>query len=264
MRLAMPELPDVESFCRHVASATVHQTIRHLTLNSPEMVKGMSSGALRTRLEGHVIEKTQRYGKHLLLKIEDQGWLDLHFGMSGHPQYLAADNALPPYTRMALELDHGRLAYVVPRKLGHIGMVDSPTTLIAERKLGPDALDPHLDFARFAQLARGKGTVKCWLMDQSQLAGIGNVYSDEILYHARLHPRRRVSDLSEREIHVLYDQVRAVLKTALAHDADPKRLPADWLLTHRHAGGPCPGCTGKIQRLALCGRSAYLCPSCQH
>ena len=261
----MPELPDVEAFRRRVASAAVHQTIRHVELSAPEMLKGMSARDLRARLEGHRIKAARRYGKHLLLEIGDGGWLDLHFGMSGFPQYVEAGAPRPRFTRMVLDLDHGQLAYVVPRRIGRIALMDSLDQLIEGKGLGPDALDPKLTFDRFRQLATGRGAVKCWLMDQSQIAGIGNVYSDEILFQARIDPRRRVGDLSENELRRLYDTLHAVIAGALACDADPARLPSDWLLTSRRAGLPCPGtCKGRIQRMELCGRSAYVCTECQH
>jgi formamidopyrimidine-DNA glycosylase len=259
----MPELPDVEGFRRRVESNALHQTINHVSLPAPEMVKGLSATTLRHRLEGHAVDSVRRYGKHLLLEVHDSGWLDLHFGMSGFPQYVDTTEPTPRYTRMSLDLDHGQLAYVVPRKLGRIGMVDSLEKFIAERGLGIDALDPALDFETFRRLAHGKGIVKCWLMDQSQIAGIGNIYSDEILYHARIHPRQRAGDLDEKELKRLYQAISSVLAVAVTHGGDPARLPDSWILPHRRAGERCPSCTGKIQRLSLCGRSAYFCPSCQ-
>jgi formamidopyrimidine-DNA glycosylase len=233
-------------------------------LSAPEMVKGTSPAAFRRRLEGHLINRTARHGKHLLVEIEGSGWLDLHFGMSGFPEFVPGSSPLPRYTRMALDLDRGRLAYVVPRRLGRLALVDNPEELIAERNLGPDLLDPKLDFAHFVQLSRGRGSVKCWLMDQSLMAGIGNVYSDEVLYQSRIHPKRAVKDLSRKELRHLYTTLHRVVKTAIEHDADPKRLPSTWLLTHRRAGRHCPACDGKIARLPLCGRSSYFCPACQH
>jgi formamidopyrimidine-DNA glycosylase len=246
-----------------VEASVLHQTINHVSLPAPEMVKGLSATTLRHRLEGHPLDSVRRYGKHLLLEIHDSGWLDLHFGMSGFPQYVKSEEGTPRYTRMSLDLDHGHLAYVVPRKLGRIGMVESLEAFIAERGLGIDALDPALDFDTFRRLARGRGAVKCWLMDQSLIAGIGNVYSDEILFHARIHPKRRAGDLDERELKRLHDSVLSVLDAAVTEGGDPSRLPANWILPHRKGGEPCPACSGKIQRMSLCGRSAYFCPSCQ-
>jgi len=260
----MPELPDVADFCRRISEVALHHRIIGVELGAPEMVKGVTAPHLRHRVEGRTIDAARRYGKHLLLGLDGSGWLDLHFGMSGHPELVAPGAPLPAYTRLALRLDNATLAYVVPRKLGQIGWVESPEQLVSEKHLGIDALDPALDFNHFRRLAHGKGAVKCWLMDQSQLAGIGNVYSDEILYHARLHPTRRAGELSEPELRRLYRQMHAVLESSLAHGADPARLPRTWLLPHRRAGEACPACTGRIQRLALCGRSAYLCPACQH
>lgn len=259
----MPELPDVEGFRRRVEASALHQTINHVSLSAPEMVKGLSATTLRHRLEGHPLDSVRRYGKHLLLEIHGSGWLDLHFGMSGFPQYVETKEAAPRFTRMSLDLDHGQLAYVVPRKLGRIGLADTLNEFIAERGLGIDALDPALDFEAFRRLARGKGSVKCWLMDQTQIAGIGNVYSDEILFHARIHPRRRAGDLDENALKRLYHAVSSVLAVAVTHGGDPAELPKSWILSHRKAGAPCPECSGKIQRLSLCGRSAYFCPACQ-
>jgi formamidopyrimidine-DNA glycosylase len=100
-------------------------------------------------------------------------------------------------------------------------------------------------------------------MDQSIIAGIGNVYSDEILFQSRIHPQAKMKELSEKALRKLHQITRKVLRAAIAAHAEPHRLPQSWLLPFRKNNGQCPGCSGKIHRIVLDGRSAYVCPQCQ-
>lgn len=259
----MPELPDVELFRRGIEGYALHRPIVGLSLPNPELLDGISAAELRRRLEGRRFVSTRRHGKHLLLQVEGDGWLTLHFGMSGYPRFSAKGLPLPPYTRMAIGFAEGEFAFVVPRKIGRIALVERPEQLIEERRLGIDALDPRLDRALFEDLARGNGMIKCRLMEQSIIAGIGNEYSDEILFQARLDPRRQAGAIAGAEMERLYRAMKRVLREAIERGAEPRRLPDEWLLPHRREGSNCPACGGKVLRLRLCGRSAYLCPACQ-
>jgi formamidopyrimidine-DNA glycosylase len=104
---------------------------------------------------------------------------------------------------------------------------------------------------------------KAVLMDQKVIAGIGNVYSDEILFQARVNPKSRVDAMGEDLLRILFDAMRNVLRTAIDHGADPDRLPRDFLIHQRHAGGVCPVCGGKVRKETIAGRPSYFCPNCQ-
>ncbi len=258
----MPELPDVEVFRRYLERHGRGQTIRDVHVFNPELLDGIEPRRFRERLRGQAITGTHRHGKYLLVALGNGIELVLHFGMSGYLQYLPEGEMPSPHTRVLLALERGQLAYVVPRKLARVGLVSHPEELIESKQLGMDALDKHLTFPVFRQLLAGRGTLKCTLMNQSLIAGIGNVYSDEILFHARLDPRRSFTSLDEGEWRRLYASMHSVLREAIQRGANPERLPNEWLLRHRRAGQHCE-CGGITEHLNLCGRSAYFCPACQ-
>ncbi len=259
----MPELPDVEIFRRYLARTSLGQKIDSVDLDASRMVKGIAAGTLRRRLDGRTFRSTRRHGKYLFAGLGDRRWLLLHFGMTGFLDY-AKDGAPPPdHARLVIRFANGaRLAGVWQRLLGRIGMVDDPDAFIRDNKLGPDALG--LTRKAFADLLDGRGgSIKSALMDQSFVAGIGNVYSDEMLFQAKIHPRAKAGGLVASQVSALHRAMGHVLKTAIARKADPERLPASWLLPHRQAGARCPRCGGKIARIAIAGRHAFLCPRCQ-
>lgn len=259
----MPELPDVEVFRRYLEHHARGRRIRDVHVLNPELLDGIDARQFRERVRGHAVSGTHRHGKYLFMDLGENLHVVLHFGMSGRLQKLAPGETPSRHTRVLFDLDDGALAWVVPRKLARIGLVPSQTALIEAKELGMDALDKRLDFDTFRRLLTGRGTLKCALMNQSLIAGIGNVYSDEILFHAHLDPRRSLATLDGREWRRLHQVMQQVLKEAISRGAEPERLPQEWLLRHRRAGRAC-GCGGSTAHLNLCGRSAYYCPACQH
>ena len=173
------------------------------------------------------------------------------------------------YTRVWLEFsDGGRLAYVNPRRIGHIQAIADVAEFVAEAGLGPDALDPGFTFAAFAAaLAGSRKNIKAVLMDQTHMAGIGNIYSDEILFQAGLHPAVSAGSLDPPTQRRLFKTMQSVLRTAVDSDigaeAFPDHLPRGFLLPERHADGRCPRCGAHIRSFKRGGRTAYYCPKCQ-
>lgn len=260
----MPELPDIEVYRRYLDATSLHQRIERVHVESPALLKGTTPQGLGRAVHAKTLETTHRHGKYLFAGLSGGRWLVLHFGMSGELRYFGGgEEQSPDYTRCLVTFDNGfNLAYVAPRKLGLIDLVDSPQSLVEERTLGPDALD--LDQQAFRELAGGRrGTVKSWIMDQHSIAGIGNIYSDEILFQAKLYPRRPVADLDEAAVMRLYDAMRRVLERAVKAGADPRRMPADFLLPHREAGSRCPKCGSPVKSMQAAGRTAWYCPRCQ-
>lgn len=259
----MPELPDVEAYRRHLAATSLHRRIDRVEHVSTEMLTGVSASALKRKLVGTSLGKSRRHGKYMFARTDDGPWLVLHFGMTGRLECRKHDGLDGAHTRLLLALHDGRsLAFEDQRKLGGIWLTDDVDGFIAARRLGPDALDA--DKAGFFHALEGRrGAVKATLMNQSIVAGIGNVYSDEILFQARLHPRRPIQRLDERDRVQLHRTVQRVLRTAADRKADPERMPRTWLLPHREEGEPCLRCGGHVERIRAAGRSAYLCPRCQ-
>lgn len=263
----MPELPDVENFSRFLKRHGMHKRIDAVSVSAPRILKGVSAASLRRALKGRSLKSARRHGKHLLAALDDGHWLAFHFGMTGRFVHFRDGEEDPEHDRLRLDFAGGEhLAFVNQRLLGRVEWVADADRFIRDRKLGPDAL--ALDAAAFRDRLRSKrGAVKATLMDQSLLAGIGNVYSDEILYQARLHPKTPIADLDDRTIDRLHRVMRRVLRTAVdkgagAEDVE-RRVPRTWLLPHRRAGERCPRCGGRIAALKLQSRHAYFCPGCQ-
>lgn len=259
----MPELPDVEVFRRYLNVTGLHKPIRDVAVRDAGVLRGISGSELNRRLKGRSLEETRRRGKHLLARTDGAGWLTLHFGMTGYLDYFKNPSGDSKYDRVVLDFTNGyHLAFVSARKLGRVGLIKDPARFFASHSLGPDALDLSLD--DFEGLMRGRrGSTKRALMDQSLIAGIGNIYSDEILYQAGVHPRTPVGKLREEAIRRLFGRMKRVLKMAIERKANPDELPRTWLLSHRKEGAACPRCGGEVKRMRISGRSTYLCPACQ-
>jgi formamidopyrimidine-DNA glycosylase len=258
----VPELPDVELFRRRLARNGLHREIERVEVRDRRLVRGVAPDRLRRVLRGRELTSTRRHGKNLLISIDGR-WLVEHFGMTGYLERLREADTAPGHTRLLLHFaDGSAMAYVDQRRLGSIRLVDDPGDLVAEDGLGPDALTlTESDLGELLDSRRGG--IKTALMDQELLAGIGNIYSDEILFQARLHPRTPARELAESERRRLYRQMHRVLETAIARHADPDRMPRGWLLPHRQDGARCPRRNGTIHRLRIGARGAFYCPACQ-
>jgi len=265
----MPELPDVEVYKQRLDREGLNRRIDRVVVTEPRVLRDITPRSLDTKLRDASMRSTRRHGKHLFVETDAGLWLEMHFGMTGSLEIYADSERAPGFERVRLDFsDGGRVAYTSRRLLGHIGIVDDPDAFIVQQGLGIDALDSILSPNAFATLLAGRrGAVKSALMDQSLITGIGNIYSDEILFQAHIHPKRPVNRLTEDEESRLYAAVRAVLQTAIAMGAGSEqfldRLPEDFLLRRRQAGGRCPRCGADLTTLKISGRTAYFCPRCQ-
>jgi formamidopyrimidine-DNA glycosylase len=259
----MPELPDVEVYKGRADERAVGREVRRIKVPEPSILDQIAPANLIGQLQGCRIQNSRRHGKFLFLGFDSGPWLVLHFGMTGRLAPFDCAASVPAHTDLLLELDEGVcIAYVATRKLGRITLTDDPDGFIAEQELGADALRVEQD--AFLALAKGhRAGVKCWLMNQRVLAGLGNVYSDEVLYRARMHPKTKLSERDEQALRDLFAARAEVLRLSIEAGADPQRMPDDFLLPHREAGAQCPRCDGEITTLKVCGRKTYLCPSCQ-
>lgn len=262
----MPELPDVETFKRYLDRTVLHQTVASVHLNGAgRMLAGVSKSSLGRQLEGNGLEEIRRHGKHLFVRAGNAGWLALHFGMTGKLDYYKdmPEDLNPDHVRLRLDLKNNyHLAFVCPRKFGKIGFTSDVETFIADNNLGPDAdAISEQDFS--AMLKQHGGGIKSLLMNQQYIAGLGNIYVDEILFQAGIHPEKPVDQLSGQERETLYRQMHRVLEKAVEAKADPGKMPDDWLLPHRENGVDCPRGKGKIKKIRVNSRSTYYCPGCQ-
>ena len=170
----MPELPDVEIFKRRLAKRGLRRKITRVAVIDSRILGTVSAPALKRRLLGRQLVSTRRHGKHLLAKIAGDGWLTLHFGLTGGLQFFKAPASRPPFTRVCLDLARGEhLAYTNKRMIGRVDLAEDARGFIAHEKLGPDALDRRFSLAAFRKAVAGvRRDVKSVLMDQAILAGI--------------------------------------------------------------------------------------------
>ena len=259
----MPELPDVERFKRYLDATSLYQRIADVEVRSAYVLKGISGKELARRLKGRRFESTRRHGKHLFARTDGGTWLRLHFGMTGSLRYFKGEEKAPPHTRVLFVFAKDyRLAFDDQRKFGQVGLLEDVDEFLRKRALGPDALD--IDVAEFkAKLARHRGAVKSILMNQRLIAGIGNIYADEILFHARIHPATQIARLCDKDRRHLFRAMRHVLEKAVHYQADADRMPKTWLLSHREKRGKCPRCGRSLKSSTIGGRTAWFCTHCQ-
>ncbi len=258
----MPELPDVEMFRRYIGATSLHQKIASVTVRDRRLLKGVSARHLEQTLTGRAFETAGRHGKYLFAAANGSAWLVLHFGMSGNLDY-GKQRETGRHDRVIFDFTNEySLAYISQRRLGRVALSPGVERFVEEHDLGPDAMD--IDCADFASRIRGsKAPVKSSLMNQRLVAGVGNIYADEVLFQGRMSPVLSGNTLSEKQARHLCHTMQRVLHAAVDRGADPARFPASWLLPNREQGRSCPRCGGRIRKERVAGRSAYWCPGCQ-
>ncbi len=259
----MPECPDVEIFKQYLDATSLHQKIEKVAVNDGRILKDTSSNKLKRELKGHYFGSTVRHGKHLFVETDNQYRLELHFGMTGFLRYYKNENEKGAYDKVVFAFDNNyKLAYVCTRMLGQVSLIKSIDEFLKNNELGPDALS--LDIDDFRQIFEsGRGSVKSTLMNQKFIAGLGNIYSDEILFQARIRPDTKCSSLTDADVKKIHKNMKKVIDRAVERRADPEKLPRSYLLVHRQEGENCPRCHNEIQLKKISGRTAFFCPNCQ-
>jgi formamidopyrimidine-DNA glycosylase len=260
---AMPELPEVETFKRYFDASSLHQRIGYVDVRDAYILKGISTRELARRLKGRQFKSSRRHGKHLFVRADDDLWLRLHFGMTGSLHYFKREERAPKYARVLFVFaNNHRLAFEDQRKFGEIGLLKDVDEFLRKRGVGPDALD--ITLSEFSAIFRKRGgAVKTILLNQKLIAGIGNIYADEILFRTGLHPATQISALKAETVSKLFHATRHTLKKAIEANADAVAMPKSWLLPHRGKGGKCPVCGRKLRSATIGGRTAWFCAHCQ-
>ena len=261
----MPELPDVEVFKQYLDGTSLHKRIDEVTVKNKKILENTTAKKLRDSLRGKTLKSSRRHGKYLFANINDNGWLVLHFGMTGFLKYFKDMEKEPGHDRLLLSFRNGyHLAFDCLRMLGKVQVIKDFEEFLETKELGPDPLASEFSFDVFKERFAGRsGMIKTTLMNQQILAGIGNVYSDEILFQAGVYPKQKVNELPEKDLKNLYNKTKSVLETVVKHKADPEQLPDGFLLPNRHKDGKCPKGHGKIEKMKVSQRTAYYCPQCQ-
>jgi formamidopyrimidine-DNA glycosylase len=270
----MPELPEVETTARSLRPRVVGLHVTAVAgVDWPRMLPNTTEEELRSALIGRRVAAVDRRGKYLLIGFDDDAWLGVHRKMSGNLLLQDAATPLQPHTHLSIHLDDGtQLRFVDARKFGRVYLFRSRDELddfLAER-LGPDSL-VDLDEGILAAKLRGrKARLKPLLLDQAFLAGVGNLYADEALWEARLHPLRSADSLSSAEVKRLAQAIKQVLVMGIERrgtsfstyrDSDGSAGEnQEFLNVYGREGQPCPRCGTPIRRIVIGQRSSYFCP----
>ncbi len=256
----MPELPDVEGYRRFFQRHGTGKRVTGVWADRTEL-RNTNPTRLARELTGRAFERPRRHGKWLICPAARGGpMLVLHFGMSGELEWRTR-RAGHRHDRMILEYADGDLHFRDMRKLGGVWLAEDERALAAATgPLGPDAA--AIDAARFEELlASRRGGTKAALMDQSFLAGLGNLLVDATLWRAKIHPRRSIVTLSRGEARRLFDAMKAVIRESMPRG----QVPTDqaFLTAQRSKGSRCPRCRAALSRETVAGRTTWFCARCQ-
>jgi formamidopyrimidine-DNA glycosylase len=277
----MPELPEVETVRRELEREAMGKRVKTVEVNGNRSIRRHNTKKqFITRLEGAKVTGVSRRGKYIVVRLDNGELLVIHLGMSGQLLRAQAKDAVAKHTHVILTFTQGgQLRFVDPRTFGEM-FVSTPDTLTEDvpelADLGPDPVETPMSWTKFAgMLLAKKAKLKPLLMDQKFLAGLGNIYTDEILWQAGLRWDRTTDTLSTQEIRRLYRAVVETLHEAIKHRGstlsdqqyvDLYGKPGEYQLEHNvydREGLACRRCRGVIAREKQSGRSTFYCPSCQ-
>jgi formamidopyrimidine-DNA glycosylase len=261
----VPELPDVEEFKQYMDATSLHKNIKDAKVSDKQVLEDISPKKLERELKNNRFEFTHRYGKYLFAGLSDGKFLVMHFGMTGFLKYFKNQDKKPEHTRLLVTFTNGyHLAYDNQRKLGKLNLIDDIDRYVKEQGLGPDVMGFDFDFDKFKKAFKGrKAKLKSFLMNQNVMAGIGNIYSDEILFQAGIHPETKANTLSEKQLIELFREMKDVMKKSIEMGPVPHKLPQNFIIPHRNKNDRCPVCGRELKRIKVGGRTSYYCPHCQ-
>jgi formamidopyrimidine-DNA glycosylase len=278
----MPELPEVETIRRDLHRKVKDKEIKFVTVNTPKIVKEPSISEFCTQIEGKVFKNINRRGKYLVIELDSGKKLVIHLGMTGLLIYPFNEDS-----KKIINVKHNHLVFTFidgtklifndVRKFGKIYLVSNLNKIKGMAKLGLDPLDDCFKEEIFVQILnkKKKSKIKSFLMNQEFITGLGNIYVNEVLYRANIHPLRKISSLHKEEIGNLYQQIKLVLNKAIESGgstvADEAYLNTDGekgkfaekLQVYARKGEPCVKCGHSIDVVRIEGRSSFICPQCQ-
>ena len=269
----MPELPEVETIARSLRNGKagpglIGQSIQRVRTTWPRHIEHPSVTSFRKHIRDRIVKDVARRGKYLVFPL-DLGTLLIHLRMSGDIRMSPTHSELGPYEHTRFELgNHWDLRFSDARKFGRVGWYRDPGIVL--NKLGPEPLDPNFTVEILQERLKTKSRIlKTLLLDQTFVAGLGNIYADEALHRASVHPLRRSNTLSMGETEALWRGMRDALYDGLRHNG----ASIDWVYrggdfqnhfrVYQRAGESCDVCGTPIQRIVVGQRGTHVCPSCQ-
>jgi formamidopyrimidine-DNA glycosylase len=287
----MPELPEVETVARQLEPEIEGHRIGLLEVLDGRWSRPVPPEQLGAEVTGATIEGLGRRGKYLLLALSGARTLVMHLRMTGNLVLVEGEDILDPsegrllyqgertteerHLRARFVLDDGRqLWFTDPRRFGEAFLIDDADLPTRFAKLGVEPFSPEFTAAELGRVAAGRtAPLKSFLLDQSKIAGVGNIYADEALYRARLHPLSPAGSMKPEHLEALRDGVVDALQAGIDAGGSSiddyrdgrgeKGTMQEEFLVHTREGQPCPSCGGEIIRIVVGGRSTYFCPSCQ-
>jgi formamidopyrimidine-DNA glycosylase len=271
----VPELPEVETIRRQLAPLVGGRVVTRLQISDPRWCLPLAPEAVVDAVQGRRVERLGRRGKYLVWELEDEAFLLMHLRMTGTLLYDPPRGT--PYERVRWELDDGHaLRFCDPRRFGtgELALGTASRDAFFDARLGLEPLDGELTGEALRGMARGRSApVKAFLLDQRRIAGVGNIYADEALFRARVHPLRPAGRLTRAQWDALAQAVREALAAGLAaggatiddfrHADGVRGSFQDEFLVHRRRGEPCPRCGTAVVKFVAAGRGTYACESCQ-
>jgi len=267
----MPELPEVETIKNELAPHITGQLLIGVVVHDDKLLQGMPVGEFCGKLLGRKVLEINRRGKYLMFQLSGGIVLVIHLRMTG--SLLLNSDVNAPYTRAVFQFGNGeQLAFVDRRRLGIMRLADDTGEIAG--KLGVEPLTEEFTVEVLAEkLRKRKAPIKAVLLDQSIVAGIGNMYADEALFAAKIHPLKEAGDLSAPEIRRLHKSIITILKSAIMNkgaSVDTYKRPGgedgtahfEFNVAHRR-GQNCRACGGAVDRIVVRNRGSYYCPKCQ-
>ena len=271
----MPELPEVETIRRQLAPLVEGRVVARLDIADPRWCLPLAPEAILDAVQGRRVEHLARRGKYLVWELEDEAFLLMHLRMTGTLLYDAPPGT--PYERVRWTLADGHeLRFCDPRRFGtgELALGTPARDAFFAARLGLEPLDGALTGEALRRMARGRrAPVKAFLLDQRRIAGVGNIYADEALFRAGIHPLRPVGTLTRAQCDALALAVREALAAGVAaggatiddfrHVDGVQGAFQNEFLVHLRRGEPCPRCAAPVVKFVAAGRGTYACESCQ-
>ncbi len=276
----MPELPEVESVCRSLDSLVSGRRIEDVKVYWPRTVEPLSVSAFEAAVAGQTVERIERRAKLILFHLSSRQILTIHLRMTGSLLWQSmnqpTDDASPHHLRVKFCLETGdELRFFDARKFGRMRLYHLPEWVQKSARYGPEPLDGSINRALFAKMLRSHNRqLKPLLLDQRFIAGIGNIYADEVLFKARIHPLQLSSTISTCKAGELFDAIVETLETAIEYNGTTFRDYRSALgeagtnqtnlkVYGKPSGSPCPRCGTALDKLQVAQRGTTICPSCQ-
>jgi formamidopyrimidine-DNA glycosylase len=271
----VPELPEVETIRRQLAPLVEGRVVEHMEIADPRWSLPLRPEAIVDAVQGRRVQALGRRGKYFVWELEDEAFLLMHLRMTGTLLYDPPPGT--PYERVRWVLDDGHeLRFCDPRRFGtgELALGTAARDAFFAARLGLEPLDGELTGETLQRMARGRrAPVKAFLLDQRRIAGVGNIYADEALFRARIHPLRPVGTLKRAQFDALAQAVRETLLAGLAaggatiddfrHADGVRGAFQDEFLVHLRRGEPCPRCATPVVKFVAAGRGTYACERCQ-